>query len=592
MKGKRAGGWRRPHGDSIPPRRTRLREGIAMLTRFVLTVLIAATLTAMHAHPGVAQSKGPVAPVPGEISALIAGLGKTASERDSLTVLADSAGGATKDLLEEMIWQRNIEFNAGALDLADKIKTEKSRGGDVTEVMRILSGAIRSQWPPYLAQIKRRQQAFGALSKSADIASGAERLAIESQMSEQSDRLLEAYQSLVEALLALERIGVDMTEQRAYVVRGLRVAAEGMVTRVQLAKRDQRAAGARLSRDGSNAELRYGFEAAEERFKRATKSLSTAIKLMNRLGLETTDLRVALVATTGRITADVFGGKVLLGLLKTLWGQFVDFLVAKAPQWLFQGVVIALTFIGFRALSKLVKRAVRRAVQYSQFSELVRSSIVRVSAGAVMLIGFVVILTQLGVQVAPLMAGLGIAGFAVGFALQSTLSNFAAGGMILGNHPFDVGDEIEVAGVLGIVRRMTLVSTTILTPDNQTIIIPNSTVWGGVIRNRTAQPTRRVDMTFSIDYADDIEKAERALREVVAAHPNVLKEPEPVIKLHQLADSSVNFVVRAWTAKDRYWDVYWDLTRAVKLRFDEEGITIPFPQREVHFASPPPRNPG
>jgi small conductance mechanosensitive channel len=246
-------------------------------------------------------------------------------------------------------------------------------------------------------------------------------------------------------------------------------------------------------------------------------------------------------------------------------------------------VVIALTFIGFRALSKFVRRTVRRAVQYSQFSELVRSTIVRVSAGAVMLVGFVVILTQLGVQVAPLMAGLGIAGFAVGFALQSTLSNFAAGGMILGNQPFDVGDEIEVAGVSGIVRRMTLVSTTILTPDNQTLIIPNSTIWGGVIRNRTAQPTRRVDLTFSIDYGDDIAKAEHALNEVVAAQEHALKEPAPVIKVHQLADSSVNFVVRVWTPKERYWDVYWGLTRAVKLRFDEEGITIPFPQRDVHM---------
>ena len=135
-------------------------------------------------------------------------------------------------------------------------------------------------------------------------------------MSVQADRLIEAYQCLVEVLLSIERIGVDVSEQRVYVVRGLRVAAEGMVTRVQLAKRDQGTAGARLSRDGSNAELRYGFEAADERFKRATKSLSTAIQLMARLDLETTDLRVALIATTGRITADVFGGKVLLGLLK------------------------------------------------------------------------------------------------------------------------------------------------------------------------------------------------------------------------------------------------------------------------------------
>ena len=553
-----------------------------MLIRFVFTVLIATTLTATHADWGAAQSKDSAVGKPDAISALIAGLGQTARARDSLTALADSAGGASREFLEELIWQRHSEFSTGVLALAEKVKAEKSRGRDVSEVKRVLNEAVRTEWPPYLAQLQRLEQALSALGMSGDAASGAERLAIESQMTQQVERLLETYQSLVNVLLALERIEIDVSEQRAFLVHGLRVTAEGMVTRVQLAKRDQASAGARLSRDASNAELRYGFEAADERFKRASRSLSTAIHLMSRLGLENTDLQVALIATTGRITADVFKGNVILGLLRAWWGRFVELLFAKAPQWLFQGVLIVLTFLGFRALSNLVRRAVRRAVKYSQFSELMRSTIVRMSSSAIMLIGFFVILTQLGLQIAPLLAGLGIAGFAVGFAMQSTLSNFAAGGMILGNQPFDIGDEIEVAGVSGIVKRMSLVSTTILTYDNQTIIVPNSTVWGGVIRNRTAQPTRRVDLTFSIDYGDDIEKAERALQEVVAAQESVLKEPAPVIKLHQLADSSVNFVVRAWTPKERYWDVYWALTRAVKLRFDEEGITIPFPQRELH----------
>jgi small conductance mechanosensitive channel len=209
-----------------------------------------------------------------------------------------------------------------------------------------------------------------------------------------------------------------------------------------------------------------------------------------------------------------------------------------------------------------------------------RSTIVRLAVNAVWLIGFFVILTQLGVQVAPLLAGLGIAGIAIGFAMQNTLSNFAAGGMILGNQPFDVGDEIEVAGVVGTVKKMSLVSTTILTADNQTLIIPNSTVWGGVIRNRTAQPTRRVDLTFGIGYRDNLEKTESVLREVVEANENVIRNPPPVIKVDRLADSTVNFVVRVWTTKEQYWDVYWDLTRAVKLRLDQEGI---IPQREVRL---------
>jgi small conductance mechanosensitive channel len=204
------------------------------------------------------------------------------------------------------------------------------------------------------------------------------------------------------------------------------------------------------------------------------------------------------------------------------------------------------------------------------------------SSRLVMAIGFVVVLRQLGLQLGPMLAGLGIAGFVLGFALQDTLSNFAAGGMILAYHPYDVGDIIEAGGALGTVKKMSLVSTTILTFDNQTLIVPNKKMWGDVIRNMTSQDKRRVDLTFAVGYENDVATVERLLQEIVDGEVRVLKDPAPLIKLHQLAESSVNFVVRAWTLQDQYWDVYWDITRAVTLRFDEEGIKIPFPQRELH----------
>lgn len=159
--------------------------------------------------------------------------------------------------------------------------------------------------------------------------------------------------------------------------------------------------------------------------------------------------------------------------------------------------------------------------------------------------------------------------------------------LILFYRPYDVGDVIEAAGVLGSVSAMSLVSTTILTPDHQTLIVPNKMIWGGVIRNITLQQQRRVDLIFGIAYGDDVERAERVLAEVVRAHPKVLAEPPPVIRLHELAESSVNFCVRPWVRTEDYWEVYWDLTRSVKLRFDEEGLTIPFPQRDVHMHSAP-----
>jgi small conductance mechanosensitive channel len=154
--------------------------------------------------------------------------------------------------------------------------------------------------------------------------------------------------------------------------------------------------------------------------------------------------------------------------------------------------------------------------------------------------------------------------------------------MILMYRPFDVGDVVEAGGVKGRVNKMSLVNTTFLTLDNQRLIVPNNLIWQSVITNVTAQRTRRIDLMFGISYEDDVEKAERVLLEIVESHEAVLDDPEPVIKLHELGDSSVNFIVRPWVKTGVYWETYWDLTKAVKLRFDEEGISIPFPQRDVH----------
>jgi small conductance mechanosensitive channel len=189
---------------------------------------------------------------------------------------------------------------------------------------------------------------------------------------------------------------------------------------------------------------------------------------------------------------------------------------------------------------------------------------------------------MLEVNIGPLVAAIGATGLVVGFALQGTLSNFAAGLMILIYRPFDVEDYVEVADTSGSVDAMTLVSTTLRQPDNKIVIIPNNSIWGNVIVNYSGSATRRVDLVMGISYEDDIAKAQGVLEKVVSAHPKVLADPEMMVKVHELADSSVNFVVRPWVNTEDYWDVYWDLTRAIKEQFDEEGISIPYPQRDVH----------
>ncbi len=253
-------------------------------------------------------------------------------------------------------------------------------------------------------------------------------------------------------------------------------------------------------------------------------------------------------------------------------------------KWLKNIIFFLLTLLVFYILACFLGSLTLKTVSRSKrFSDLLKNFFVSAVRKTVMLIGIIVGLSMLEVQIAPFIAGLGVAGFVLGFALQGTLSNFASGLMILIYRPYDVGHVIEAAGMKGKVDSMNLVSTTIKTFDNQIVIVPNGEIWGGVITNVTGSDTRRVDMKFGISYSDDIAKAAKILEEIVSNNELVLKDPEPVIKLHELGDSSVNFVCRPWAKTEDYWDVYWDVTRAVKERFDAEGVSIPFPQRDVHI---------
>ncbi len=247
-------------------------------------------------------------------------------------------------------------------------------------------------------------------------------------------------------------------------------------------------------------------------------------------------------------------------------------------------IVVAILLL-FWIFSGIAGRLARRGLAKSKLggSQLLCDFLVSMLRKGILLLGLMIAASTVGFEIGPLLAGLGVAGFVLGFALQDTLSNFAAGLMVMIYRPFDTGDFVDAGGVKGSVRAMNLVSTTICTPDNQTMIVPNSKIWGDVITNVTRQATRRVDLTFGIGYDDDIEHAEKVLASIVQAHPKVLSDPAPVIKLHTLGESSVDFVVRPWVNTSDYWDVYWDLTREVKKRFDAEGLSIPYPQRDVHL---------
>ena len=245
-------------------------------------------------------------------------------------------------------------------------------------------------------------------------------------------------------------------------------------------------------------------------------------------------------------------------------------------------LILFLTWVVARIGSTVISWLLERKVRLTQLAENLISGTIR---NVIYLVGFAVALTALEVDMTPVLAAIGATGLVVGLALQGTLSNFASGLMILINRPFDVGDVVTAGGVTGTVKQMNLVSTNFRTFDNQTIHVPNNSIWNGVITNITANKVRRVDLEFCIGYSDDFEQAEQIIRDVLADQELVLREPEAVVVTHALADSSVNIVCRPWAKTTDWWAVKTAVTREVKRRFDQAGISIPFPQQDIHVYS-------
>jgi len=319
--------------------------------------------------------------------------------------------------------------------------------------------------------------------------------------------------------------------------------------------------------------------------------------LIDRLGIVLNELNAKLgktpegkdneVVVPYRLYMDSVGGiKVDVSDKEAAWATILGWVQSDEGglRWakniaVFIAIVFAFWVLGL-ILGKLAEKAFGIA---KSSSILLRKFVVHSVRRITLIIGLIFGLAALEINIGPLLALIGAAGFVVAFALQSTLSNFASGIMIMLYKPFDVDDFVEVAGVMGVVRSMNLVTTTITTADNQIMVVPNNSIWGNIIINITGSEQRRVDLVFGIGYGDDIDHAHQVLVDIAGEHPLVLKDPEPVIQVHELAESSVNFICRPWAKTTDYWKVYWDLTRMVKERFDAEGISIPFPQRDVHF---------
>jgi small conductance mechanosensitive channel len=264
--------------------------------------------------------------------------------------------------------------------------------------------------------------------------------------------------------------------------------------------------------------------------------------------------------------------------------KFVDQLVFFATSYGLKIIGAILIVIVGRMVAGFARRGVKRLLGKSKTDEALISFLSRLAYILVLVFTVIAALAKFGIQTASLVAVLGAAGFAIGFALQGSLANFAAGVMLLIFRPFQLGEFVEVAGVMGTVKDTRLFETEVATPDNVKIIVPNGKIFGDVIKNYSGYDTRRIDLVFGIGYASSISKAYEVIQRELKEDRRILTDPAPQIAVSELADSSVNFVVRPWVKKEDYWNVRFDLTRKIKEKFDDSGIEIPFPQQVVHLS--------
>ena len=253
----------------------------------------------------------------------------------------------------------------------------------------------------------------------------------------------------------------------------------------------------------------------------------------------------------------------------------IDFAIKAATA-------LAIFLIG-KFVIRLVVRALGKLMEKQEVDKTLETFICNLVRTTLMVVVVIAAIGAIGVETTSFIAIFGAAGLAVGLALQGSLSNFASGVLIVLFRPYRVGDFIEAAGIAGSVEEVQILTTVLKTGDNKQIIVPNSQIMDSIITNYSANDTRRVDMVVGVSYDDDLDKVRNTLQELIAAEDRILDEPAPTIAVSALADSSVNFVVRPWVNSSDYWGVTFDLTEAIKKRFDKEGISFPFPQQDVHL---------
>lgn len=410
---------------------------------------------------------------------------------------------------------------------------------------------------------------------------------IELRVREAKARLDTLVVGQMKTLADADSLGVDTAGQWEVVDRHLKNWIESQVGRLQIAivsrnrldeqiKAAQKAGG----EESEIRDLRTRRQAAEQRVQGIAGTISATADLLRQRGYETAQYRQIVIRATGDVTADILNPQVFIGLAKDIGGEVWSWIRDNGPTILVRLLIIIgfifLFRIGFRLLWWFL-----RLIRVVRFSNLMMDLTGRMIRPIATIAGLVTGLWLVGANPTTVLAGLGVAGVIVGLALQDSMSNLAAGFFILATKPFDVEDVVEAGGVIGTVEQMGLANTTILTFDRRRLFVPNRKIWGEVIENRSSEPIRRVDISARISYREDLDQALAVLRDVVDVNEMVLDDPEPAIFVKRLDDSWIEIAVWPWVKREDWLTMLRALPRLIKLRFDAEGIEVPFPRTEL-----------
>jgi len=265
------------------------------------------------------------------------------------------------------------------------------------------------------------------------------------------------------------------------------------------------------------------------------------------------------------------------------WEEVITIVKTTGLEFAINLVTAIVIFYVGRLVVRILTRGMRKVMEAQKVDKTLVTFASNLASMVLLTVVIIAAVSALGIQTTSFIAILGAAGLAIGLALQGSLSNFAAGVLIVLFRPYKVGDWIEAAGISGSVEEVQILTTVLKTGDNKQVIVPNAQIMNSIITNYSANDTRRVDMVIGVSYDDDLDKVRSTLEELVAAEDRILDDPACTIAVSALADSSVNFVVKPWVKTSDYWGVMFDMTEAIKKRFDKEGISFPFPQQDVHL---------